>query len=116
MAVMDLSNPDIIMELQEKAQKIPVQIIIDQRYHKYLAGKFEEGTVWQSRHGRTKSGKMHHKFIIFDGKRVMTGSYNISDRADKRNYENAIFLSGKKVVEEYQKLFDTLWENAEREY
>ncbi len=36
---------------------------------------------------------MHNKYIVIDGSSVQTGSFNYSSSADKKNAENAIFLS-----------------------
>ncbi len=36
------------------------------------------------------SGHMHHKFALFDGGRLLTGSYNWTRGAAETNYENVI--------------------------
>lgn len=60
-----------------------------------------------------KWGDMHNKFIIFDGnsdnRLLMTGSYNISESAEKYNHENALFISDKSVIQTYQEMFEKLW-------
>lgn len=37
---------------------------------------------------------MHHKTLIVDEKRVVSGSYNWSDTAEKNNYENVVDIDG----------------------
>ena len=54
-------------------------------------------------------GVMHNKFIIFDGKLLMTGSYNISENAEQFNHENVLFISDKMLIEKYQTLFNTIY-------
>lgn len=50
----------------------------------------------------TGIGAMHHKVIIIDGGRVITGSYNFSKNAEKRNSENLLIIKGnKKLAQAY---------------
>lgn len=47
-------------------------------------------------------GTMHHKVIIIDEERVITGSYNFSKNAEKRNSENLLIIKGnKKLAQAY---------------
>ncbi len=111
-----LSDQEIITALRKVKGKVDVRIIIAPKYHRLIKDHgFIEDKELRLRSGRKSGGDMHNKFCIFDGRRVMTGSYNISAKAHDKNYENAIFLSGKKVVEKYQEQFNGLWENEERE-
>jgi phosphatidylserine/phosphatidylglycerophosphate/cardiolipin synthase-like enzyme len=41
---------------------------------------------------KLKSGCMHHKFLIVDRARLMTGSYNFTNDSEFRNHEAAIFI------------------------
>ena len=56
------------------------------------------------------SGIAHNKILIIDKTQVITGSYNFSEAADKRNAENAIFIQDAKIAEIYlenwQKRYD----------
>ena len=61
----------------------------------------------------------HHKFMIVDGKHLVTGSYNWSDTAEWSNYENIVVFWGRKpkpIIEEFQKEFDKLWDMNRRVY
>ncbi|PKN56876.1 MAG: endonuclease [Deltaproteobacteria bacterium HGW-Deltaproteobacteria-14] len=53
---------------------------------------------------------MHHKFAIFDGNRVLTGSYNWTRSANDHNFENAVVLSDPGLVRQFQTEFDRLWD------
>lgn len=57
-------------------------------------------------------GIMHNKFAIFDGKQLLTGSYNWTYNAERYNYENAVFISDPEIVKEYQKAFDAIWNRS----
>ncbi len=50
----------------------------------------------------TGSGVMHHKVIVLDSERIITGSYNFSKNAATRNSENLLIIKGtKKIAEAY---------------
>ena len=45
-----------------------------------------------------EEGTMHHKVIIIDDETVITGSYNFSKNAEKRNSENLLIIKGNKEI------------------
>ena len=47
------------------------------------------------------SGIAHNKVIIIDKETVITGSFNFTRAADKRNAENVIIITDKSVANEY---------------
>lgn len=53
---------------------------------------------------------VHHKFMIIDDKLVMSGSYNWTYYAEKRNWENLNIIKRRKIVKgfvgEFQKIID----------
>jgi phosphatidylserine/phosphatidylglycerophosphate/cardiolipin synthase-like enzyme len=52
---------------------------------------------------------MHYKFAIFDGKLLVTGSYNWTASAERFNQENALFLDEPDIIRRYQARFDQLF-------
>lgn len=52
---------------------------------------------------------MHHKFAIFDGKMLLTGSYNWTRSAFKYNEENVVVTDDSRLVKRFQREFDKLW-------
>lgn len=46
-------------------------------------------------------GIAHNKVIIIDEQKVITGSFNFTNAADKRNAENVIIINNKSVAKEY---------------
>ena len=54
-------------------------------------------------------GVMNHKFMIVDGRLLVTGSYDWSEGAQTSNYENALFVTGSTVVQKYKDEFERLW-------
>ncbi|CAD7969851.1 unnamed protein product [Amoebophrya sp. A25] len=59
------------------------------------------------------TGKMHHKFVVIDGKVLLTGSYNWTLGAADRNHESAIVLKSNKAVAAYEEEFNLLWKEYE---
>ena len=57
--------------------------------------------------------KMHHKFVLVDGRSVVTGSYNWTLGSEEKNYENVLILHDPKQLRVYQEEFEALWARAE---
>jgi mitochondrial cardiolipin hydrolase len=53
---------------------------------------------------------MHHKFAVFDGKLVVSGSYNWTRSAAERNEENIVVNGDTRLVDAFQRRFDKLWD------
>jgi phosphatidylserine/phosphatidylglycerophosphate/cardiolipin synthase-like enzyme len=54
-------------------------------------------------------GHMHHKFAIFDGERLINGSYNWTRGAANVNYENVVDTSASGLVAAFAAEFQRLW-------
>lgn len=52
---------------------------------------------------------MHHKFAVFDGDILLTGSYNWTRGAAENNEENFILTSNPKLIRPFAELFEELW-------
>ncbi|MEO1528510.1 MAG: phospholipase D-like domain-containing protein [Planctomycetota bacterium] len=52
---------------------------------------------------------MHHKYAIFDGRQLLTGSYNWTRSAAAHNEENFIITTETGLVRSFQAEFDKLW-------
>ncbi len=63
--------------------------------------------------GRSRTrGLMHHKFAIIDSARMITGSYNWTQGAERSNYENALFVDDPELIARFQDEFSRLWKDA----
>lgn len=52
---------------------------------------------------------MHHKFVIFDAHRLLSGSYNWTRSAFLENHENVLVTTDPRFVRPYAKAFEALW-------
>jgi len=56
---------------------------------------------------------MHHKFMLVDGKTLITGSYNWTRSAARFNHENILLTTEAGVIKSFVKEFDQLWQEME---
>jgi phosphatidylserine/phosphatidylglycerophosphate/cardiolipin synthase-like enzyme len=59
--------------------------------------------------GISGSGIMHNKYAVFDGRVLLTGSYNWSTNAEENSFENALFIRNTAAISEYQANFNSIW-------
>ena len=57
--------------------------------------------------------KMHAKFAVIDSRCVLSGSYNWSESAKKKNTELVLRFEDAESVVRFGNLFEKLWKNAE---
>ncbi len=63
--------------------------------------------------------QMHHKYMIVDGNRVLSGSYNYSDNAEHNTLENMVVYDESGfpgIVAKYQENFLNIWQTGEGLY
>jgi len=56
---------------------------------------------------------MHHKFMIIDGRTVMTGSYNWTRSGETRNEENLISVDDPQLAIRFTEEFERIWNLSE---
>ena len=52
---------------------------------------------------------MHHKFALFDNRRVLAGSYNWTRSAARGNQENFVVTGNGRLVKAFARRFEILW-------
>jgi len=110
-AMYSLTSKDIAHALLEaKARDITIRIALDPAQIKdhfsksrYLIGK---GLNVKFHMG---PGLLHDKFAVVDDEEVITGSFNWTVTADKKNAENLLIISDKELAQKYEKEFKHLW-------
>lgn len=74
---------------------------IDVRY-KYYAYRWDHSYAPQ----------MHHKYMVVDGEKLFSGSYNLSDNAEHETFENMMVLQGPEnagLVKAFDDNFEKIW-------
>ncbi len=111
-----LTDPRVAKELIEAHQRgIRVRGVVDKLQ---AAGRYSK--VEQLREAGievredSQEGSMHHKLAICDIdvwtlRAVLSGSYNWTESAAKRNDENAVILRNKEECDKAQTEFNRLW-------
>lgn len=104
------TSKDIAKAIAKRArQGVTVRALFDERQassqysqDEYLAQ--QGAAVYLDRNAHT----MHHKVIVIDESRVITGSYNFSNNAEKKNDENVLIIHCPKVAAKYRAEFERL--------
>lgn len=111
--------------LAAKKRGVAVRVIMDRGQSESAPfGPYAQWLAFNGIEVRTLSGpdpdsqyplaqKFHHKFAIFDGRLVETGSANYTKYAAQANFENAQFLQGGQVARSYGWIYDKLWARAQ---
>ncbi len=117
-ALYRLNLPGLVRGLEAAAGRgARVRLVLDR-------GKFEETRatrdlltaagfslrLLRGRHG--VGSKMHHKFVILDGRTVLAGSYNWTLESEEENYDNLVILRDLRVAQDYAREFEALWEEG----
>lgn len=113
-AIFDINLDKLVHDIAVQSKKIPVRMVVDKREAKgkdslvpllvKLGVQVKLGHQW---------GIMHNKFVIADGKRVETGSFNYTNGAAFKNNENQVYLATPAIVERYRARFETIWSKAD---
>ena len=63
----------------------------------------------------TYAKQMHHKYLIFDGKKLVSGSYNLSDNAEHNTMENILVYDAARypsLVDDFKTNFQKIWKTG----
>ncbi len=62
------------------------------------------------RFDESSSDYMHNKFCVFDGKKVLVGSFNPTFNGAYRNNNNFLVIENRKVAENFEREFNEMWQ------
>jgi len=110
-AIYGLTDPKIAAAFIRAHQRgVKVRLLLDRSQSKGKQSVYrhlqQAGVPLQIRRG-TKGGLQHNKFLIMDGTYVLTGSFNWTRSASRRNDENFVILDDQ--TPRFQKEFERLW-------
>ena len=113
-AVYDINLESIRIEIIAQSKKIPVRVLVDHKQSRAdktssVSELIKNGVL--VKYGRQK-GAMHNKFVLVDGARLETGSFNFTIGADQGNSENQVYLSNPALVEKFKARFEKLWSSG----
>ncbi len=113
LAVREITSQTLTQALvRAKGRGVTVRVITDSKQAKMKSSKItsliQEGISVKVLKGKDH-GVMDHRFVIFDGKKAVTGSFDWSEASEKWNYGGILVLSETEVVISYQKEFERLW-------
>jgi phosphatidylserine/phosphatidylglycerophosphate/cardiolipin synthase-like enzyme len=117
-AIYHFTEPDIAAAIEAGHRRgIEIRVVADEGQAREGHSRIPEleaaGIPVRLSHGyRGDRSIMHDKFAVFDGKLVVTGSFNWTTSADRYNYENAIFISDSGVAQRYEREFQRIWDGA----
>ncbi|MBU6155147.1 MAG: DUF1669 domain-containing protein [Bdellovibrionales bacterium] len=113
-AVFDINLDQLVHAILVASKKgVRVRVLVDIRQSKgpySLASTLKKGGI-EVRRG-VQRGLMHHKFVIVDGKRLETGSFNYTNHASRANQENQVYLDEASIVSRFSSRFQKSWEQS----
>src|SRR3972149_3619397 len=103
LAIFDFTSGELAGALlAAKERGVAIRIVADARQaqgkHSEIPWLLEKGIKVRLARGDGR-GIMHHKFAIFDGRVLLTGSYNWTDSAERFNHENALALDDPLIIQ-----------------
>ena len=93
----------------KRGVKIRVLLDGDNARKSYSIDEWLVGEGIDVRFIEIKRGSLHHKFMLIDGKLLITGSYNFTNESEFRNYEATIFTNHKGLIQSFTAEFERLW-------
>ena len=100
--------------LRANARGVRVRLILDGSSEKMARDIFERGILDVALVVSPKKAfrpLFHHKFILFHHNKgarpwVWTGSFNLSNAAEKKNFENVVLMDTKSVFKDFNNYFN----------
>ena len=87
--------------LLKKAKTMDVKVVTDDQYSKQFLQSFVKAD---------KSGLMHNKYCVVDGRKISTGSMNPTFNDAYKNNNNLLFITSRYLAENYEDEFQELWQ------
>jgi len=113
-AMYTFTSRQIAQELvRAKGRGVKVRLVLDkgQKTQTYSKSRYLEKSGFEVRY-HTGPGIMHNKIAVFDGKILITGSFNWTPTADQKNEENLLVITDEALIRKYEERFEYLWREA----
>ncbi len=104
-----------LIDAKNRGVKVRVIIDIGTARSKHCMGPLLERAGIPVRYKKgSGGGLMHNKYAVIDGRTVVTGSFNWTNSAEKRNDENLVVITNSPATaKRYERNFEKLWRLAE---
>jgi len=122
LAIYDLKLSEVADALlRAKTRGVEVRLVYDEGHTKAAApgagsgpspeyqALVDAGVPIRVLKGGGSFGIMHHKYAVFDGELLMTGSFNWTRAADDKNFENAVFKMDPALIAGFTKNWEWMW-------
>ncbi|MEO0145758.1 MAG: phospholipase D-like domain-containing protein [candidate division WOR-3 bacterium] len=109
LAYYELDNPDVITALLSRNKEIEIKVITEtNNSDSWGVSRLRDAGVPVKTDDRNPL--MHNKFAVIDDSLVWTGSYNLTERGAKLNYDNVIILFSPALARNYEAEFSEMWD------
>lgn len=109
-AMYSFTNNNIERALREAVGRgIRIRIVADEAQETTHSSIVPGLSCWVAVRYDNFSGLMHNKYGLFDGRRLITGSYNWTEGAEKRNAENLLVIDDPEIAALFAEDFAILW-------
>ena len=107
------SRPIVQALVDAKNRQVKIRIVLDkaQKNERYSKSRYLSSKGFDVKY-HLGPGLMHNKFAVIDGGEVLTGSFNWTASAEKRNEENLLVITDKELSEKYSERFSHLWSES----
>jgi phosphatidylserine/phosphatidylglycerophosphate/cardiolipin synthase-like enzyme len=98
--------------VEARKRGVEVEVVTDrvQASQSYMTSYLaENGVKFRWSRGQDGRGVMHHKYAVFDGALLMTGSFNWSINARSNNFENMYYTTAPGYVSAFGAHFDEIF-------
>lgn len=104
---------DALIAAKERGVEVRVAADVSQaRRSPAIKSLLAAGVDLRLSSGRDGAGVLHHKYILFDREMLSAGSYNLSQNAEKFNFESQFFTADDGDLAGYQAEFEAVWAQA----
>ena len=113
-AMYNLTSREIAQALiAAKERGVAIRIFLDQEEanSKYSKGRYlaQNGLSIRCYQGE---GLMHNKFAVIDNRVLITGSFNWTPTAERKNQENLLIMTDKDLIKQFSNRFELLWRSG----
>jgi len=91
---------------------VEIQLLVDINEAKEKKSRVKEAIEYGIKVRKWRNGKLHAKFAVIDKSTVITGSFNWTKAAKKKNMELILLYADQATVNRFLYLYNDLWNRA----